>query len=204
MHPPEEFKAPLRLCDLCGKSVSNLDAHLWGHNTPEEKEQVVQSGRGFAILPCDRCGKEFTGFDKFAAHQTIRNRCKGTGHPVEFTSPNPGSARKIACATCGKPVFYTNLPQHEWTHKNRIEKAESARLGKAPIPRCHVCDKLVTRSALKSHLQSHGNIPEVERKLKYLRNVDHEGVPLSPSGKDDGLLQCPGKIFLNGEQQFSL
>lgn len=217
MHPPTELVS-LQLCNLCGKSVASLDAHFWSHHkTPEEKAEVIQSGKGFAILPCPKCGKEFAGFDKLAAHQTMGFRCKGN---QLANYPTGNANRKLPCPTCGKMCFLVNLAQHEWTHKNAAEKEESLRLGTAPVARCDICDKLVVHSGFKKHMEIHENKkPEVEEGTRFRcewegcdrtfsregyllrhKRVDHEGGGIKENERvrkyeDVDLLRCPGKIF---------
>ncbi|XP_021959739.1 zinc finger protein 493 isoform X1 [Folsomia candida] len=209
VHHPE--KLTLYLCDLCGKSVSDMDTHLWGHKSPEEKEEIIKSGKGFAILPCPKCGKEFAGFDKLAAHQIQAYRCKGS----ELYSPELifgiSSNRKLPCPTCGKMVFLVNLVRHEWTHKNAAEKEETARLGTAPMVRCSICDKFVYRTDYTKHVEAHKKLGDKTHfhcdwegcGRKYLeeehlirhRKMEHEGVELALSKRDLRIgvvsLRCP-------------
>lgn len=212
MHPPEITL--LRLCDLCGKSVSNLPAHLWHHKSPAEQREVIQSGKGFAILTCDKCGKEFKGFDKLAAHQTIGYRCKRSDLPRPLDS---GSNRTLPCPTCRKPVFLSNITQHEWTHKSAEEKEESVRLGTAPMVPCRICGKFVPHTGFKKHLETHKQPEERtsfrcewdgcsrqfsgEEFLIRHTKIDHEGVAISIGRKDRkvgeaGSFQCPCEILI--------
>ncbi|XP_035715387.1 zinc finger protein 846-like [Folsomia candida] len=154
-------RLPTHVCTLCGKIVSNIFAHLWGHKSPLEKEAAIQSGAGF--LPCDKCGKEFSGQDRLAAHLTQGNRCKGNKDYAESDTSNP-SYRKIPCRICARPVTVYGHAQHEWTHKNEAEKEESIRLGTSPKVRCEICKIHVFHNAYKAHFETH---KKPEEKTKF-------------------------------------
>ncbi|XP_035714956.1 zinc finger protein 184-like isoform X2 [Folsomia candida] len=173
-------KLPTHVCEICGKTVSNIELHVWNHHkSPEEKEQVIQSGVGFGLISCDKCGKEFSGHDKLAAHQTQGNRCKGAKISVENdpaagtsgvvlgsadksdTSLSKPSNGRLTCRICGRSVTFYSHAQHEWTHKNEAEKEESIRLGTSPKVRCHICNTYVLHSGYKAHLDVHKNPEEI-------------------------------------------
>ncbi|OXA43003.1 Zinc finger protein PLAGL1 [Folsomia candida] len=163
-------KLPTHVCEICGKTVSNIELHVWNHHkSPEEKEQVIQSGVGFGLISCDKCGKEFSGHDKLAAHQTQGNRypAAGTSGVVlgsadkSDTSLSKPSNGRLTCRICGRSVTFYSHAQHEWTHKNEAEKEESIRLGTSPKVRCHICNTYVLHSGYKAHLDVHKNPEEI-------------------------------------------